>query len=166
MLQRVASGWVVVFTLLVVLTLVCDGAGTAATTSSTTPWTPASPALHLFFDLEGLASVDGLKLKQHRAIKPPSGDFVIAATEPWEPLVFAYDSVVQVCMEVGAMLGGVLLSCLGASPSPLAQTGRFVTVGDVASEQVPLPLSKSLCRQFVGVTCVPWCCSGSTAVVG
>ena len=69
----------------------------SSSSSSATPWTPASPALHLFFDLEGLASVDGLRLKQHRAIKPPSGDFVIAPTEPWEPLVFAYDSVVQVC---------------------------------------------------------------------
>jgi len=59
-------------------------------------WSPASPSLHLFFDLQGLASVSGLQLKQHKPVKPPSGEFVIASENPWEPLVFAYDSVVQV----------------------------------------------------------------------
>jgi hypothetical protein len=69
------------------------------TSLATSQWSPASPSLHLFFDLQGLASVSGLRLKQHKPVKPPSGEFVIASENPWEPLVFAYDSVVQVCTQ-------------------------------------------------------------------
>lgn len=59
-------------------------------------WTPASTELHVFLDTEGLLSTDGLALKQHRAMKPENGARVIVATEPWELLIFAYNSVVQV----------------------------------------------------------------------
>eukprot|EP00035_Acanthoeca_spectabilis_P033366 m.23290 g.23290 ORF g.23290 m.23290 type:complete len:318 (-) comp5926_c0_seq1:1208-2161(-) len=59
-------------------------------------WTPASTELHVFLDTEGLLSTDGLALKQHRGMKPENGARVIVATEPWELLIFAYNSVVQV----------------------------------------------------------------------
>jgi hypothetical protein len=86
---------VAVAAIVVVTGSVCvDAAG--GTSLAKSQWSPASPSLHLFFDLQGLASVSGLQLKQHKPVKPPSGEFVIASENPWEPLVFAYDSVVQV----------------------------------------------------------------------